>query len=493
MKKIPGCLVVMNLTALVWLCTFTQAGLAAGHSADLSFRPIKAEVSSSNDAASPSSEPAAKAAPRGSSQQAGDARMTTIELAPITEVAQAEQRNVKRSKKAEKMPPTQSYPPLQVQPAPDTVESGPKSSDDKKSGRNDKRRVTTIEMPRKQPDNQSGGRYGKKPKAMEEPSVTPPASQPGHIQPYAPYEAPGKNSRSTKKTRKGADRNKAAYEATPPTAPARLDNEPGGKSRRSKDRTSRSRTITPTPDPNQTSVVALPGPAPEPAGSRSKKRRETRTPMPDPNPPSVAPIPGPAPEPAGSRSKNRRTTRIPMPDPNPPSVAAMPGPAPQPVGPKSKKRRESRSAAPVAAALPVLPGPAAGLTPEQEMTRAYQAFDLVYSGSLGKTRKELNDLWGFPMQKMGENAREVAYGFRQKGLLNLPEAPSTGRGAAKKKAAPTYYAANTMDPSLPGQYFSCLVVLWVDNKGRGVVVDGEAVGDCFIVETLSRRPEHFER
>lgn len=456
MRKIPGSLVVMNLTALVWICAFTQTGLAAEQKSDQYFRPIQAEVSSSNAVTDSVSEPEVKAAPRGSRQQAGDVQMTTIELAPKMEVAQAEQRNVKRSKKAEKMPPTQSYPPPQV----DTVEAGPASSVDKKRGRNDKRRVTTIEMPRKQPDNKDDGRYGKKSKAMEEPSVNPSASQPGQVQPYAPYEAPGKKSRSPKKTQEGVDRNSVAYEATPPVAPARIDDAPGRKSSRSKERAPRSRAITPMPAPNPPSVTAMPGPSPEPAGSRSNKRRETR---------------------------------IPMPNPNQPSVAAMPEPAPEPVGSRSKKRRESRSAAPVAAALPVIPGPAAGLTPEQEMTRAYQAFDLVYMGSLGKTRKELNDLWGFPMQNMGENAREVAYGFRQKGLLNLPEAPSAGRGSAKKKAAPTYYAANTMDPSLPGQYFSCLVVLWVDNNGRGVVVDGEAVGDCFIVETLSRRPEHFER
>lgn len=459
MRNFPGRLVVMNLTALVWICTFTQVGLAAGQKSDQYFRPIQVEASSSNAATDSVSEPEVKGPQRGSRQQAGEAQMTPIELAPKMEVAQAEQRNVKRSKKAEKMPPTQSYPPPQVQPAPGTVEAGPVSSADKKSGRNDKRQVTTIEMPRKQPDNNSGGRYGKQPQTMEEPSLNPPASQPGHVQPYAPYESPEEKSRSTKKTRKGAGRNSVAYEATPPVAPARIDDVPGRKSSRSKQRTPRSSAMTPMPDPNQPSVAAMPGPAPEPVGSRSKKRRETR---------------------------------IPMPAPNQPSVTAMPGPAPEPTGSRSKKRRESRAAAPVTAALPVIPGPAVGLTPEQEMTRAYQAFDLVYTGSLGKTRKELNDLWGFPMQKMGENAREVAYGFRQKGLLNLPETPSTVRGAAKKKAA-TYYAANTMDPSLPGQYFSCLVVLWVDNKGRGVVVDGEAVGDCFIVETLSRRPEHFER
>ena|GEM_PF-4440086 len=167
----------------------------------------------------------------------------------------------------------------------------------------------------------------------------------------------------------------------------------------------------------------------------------------------------------------------------------------------SKNRRGNKSAGAQNAvtsvpgsAGPARLGPTPGLTADEEMDRAYQAFELAYAGSLGKTRKELNALWGFPMKKLGDDGDHTAYGFRQKGLLDMPEAAvSVSEPSGQQTTAASYYSPKSLDPSLPGKYFTCLVVLWVDKKGRGVVVDGDAVGDCFMVETLSRQPEVFER
>jgi hypothetical protein len=143
--------------------------------------------------------------------------------------------------------------------------------------------------------------------------------------------------------------------------------------------------------------------------------------------------------------------------------------------------------------------PTGGPVTEADMAMARQAFDRNYQGSLGKTRKELKELWGFPMQQMGDNGEEVAYGFRQRGLLNVLPAPTPAKASKGKKAGQedaenkSYYANSPLDPSQPGKHFACLVILWVNEKGRGVVVDGEAVGDCFMVETLPQKPEFFER
>ncbi len=215
--------------------------------------------------------------------------------------------------------------------------------------------------------------------------------------------------------------------------------------------------------------------------------------------------------PIGGRTEDRAKTTITLPSkPQParagraerslaaaePAMAAPPQayaapPAPEPARGGRKNKREAQAPMPMPMPAPVAaPMPGAPLT-EEAMIRAYQAFDYNYQSSLGKTRKELADLWGFPMQKMGDNGTEVAYGFRQRGLLNLPE-PKAGRGSGKAKNA-TYYASNNLDPSLPGKHFSCLVVLWIDKGGRGVVVDGDAVGDCFMVESLPQKPDHFER
>lgn len=162
-------------------------------------------------------------------------------------------------------------------------------------------------------------------------------------------------------------------------------------------------------------------------------------------------------------------------------------------GNQSDRARSTVTSVPASAGpAPLRPMPV--LTAEEEMARAYQAFEQAYAGSLGKTRKELNALWGFPMKKLGDDGDHTAYGFRQKGLLDMPETDlSVGEPSGKKATTASYYAPKSVDPSLPGKYFTCLVVLWVDKNGRGVVVDGDAVGDCFMVETLSRQPEVFER
>lgn len=142
---------------------------------------------------------------------------------------------------------------------------------------------------------------------------------------------------------------------------------------------------------------------------------------------------------------------------------------------------EAKAPVPVPVALPAV-------NSAEAMKRAYQAFDRAYEGSLGKTRKELTDVWGFPMQRMGGEGDEVAYGFRQRGVMaEIPAADS------KKKEATHHYTSGDVRPGQSGKNFACLVVLWVDKGGRGVVVDGDAVGDCFLVETLPQKPLHFER
>lgn len=140
------------------------------------------------------------------------------------------------------------------------------------------------------------------------------------------------------------------------------------------------------------------------------------------------------------------------------------------------------------AALATVPVPAAlPVNSAEDMRRAYQAFDLAYQGSLGKTRKELTEVWGFPMQKMGDNGDEAVYGFRQRGVMaDVPELDP-------KNKRLSHYTSGNAKPGQSGKNFACLVILWVDKGGRGVVVDGDAVGDCFLVEALPQKPVHFER
>lgn len=173
------------------------------------------------------------------------------------------------------------------------------------------------------------------------------------------------------------------------------------------------------------------------------------------------------------------------PAPQEPARAREPGKAAQPP--------QAAAAPPAAAtAAPVQPG----LPPEQDLAQAYRVFDQKYLGSLGKNRKELKEWWGFPLARLGENENEVAYGFRQRGLINVPP-PPPGKAKGKKSAQirPTaYYASGDLMPESPDQRgFACLVVLWVDDRGKGVVVDGDAVGDCFSVEALTHKPVKFER
>jgi hypothetical protein len=135
--------------------------------------------------------------------------------------------------------------------------------------------------------------------------------------------------------------------------------------------------------------------------------------------------------------------------------------------------------------------PAKGVAPavlEQEMLQAYRAFDARYEGSLGKTRQELKELWGFPLETMGEQNGELAVGFRQRGTVIKPDLTAAARPAS-------YYAStNTVAPvSENVTSFSCLVVLWIDRKGEGRVVNGDAVGDCFIPESLAQVPVKYER
>lgn len=173
------------------------------------------------------------------------------------------------------------------------------------------------------------------------------------------------------------------------------------------------------------------------------------------------------------------------------ALAAKTAPEPAPVPEPARGKRQAKTPAPQPAALiqPAPASPASGLITEQDLAQAYQQFDVRYESSLGKTRKELKDLWGFPMTRLGDNGVEVAYGFRQRGVLNVVENPKT-KGKVKKTS---YYASGELDPANKGQNFACLVVLWIDKAGRGVVVDGEAVGDCFHAESLPQLPAKFER
>ena len=169
------------------------------------------------------------------------------------------------------------------------------------------------------------------------------------------------------------------------------------------------------------------------------------------------------------------------------TAQAAPAPAPEPArGKRSVKRAPEVQIQPAALAQPA---PSAGPLTEQELAQAYQQFDVRYQASLGKTRKELKDLWGFPMTRLGENGVEVAYGFRQRGILDVVES-GKGKGKVKKTS---YYVSGDLGAGSKGQSFACLVVLWVDKNGRGVVVDGEAVGDCFHAESLPKLPAKFER
>lgn len=164
------------------------------------------------------------------------------------------------------------------------------------------------------------------------------------------------------------------------------------------------------------------------------------------------------------------------------------------LGSKSRKPAKSGDDAANASALAnpkTLDAPARlPFNTSEDINQAYRAFDHAYENSLGKTRKELAALWGFPLQKMGGNEDEVAYGFRQRGVL--AEDPAASANADK---ATHHYTSGDARPGevRAGRHFACLMVLWIDKGGRGVVIDGDAVGDCFLVEALAQEPIHFER
>lgn len=163
-------------------------------------------------------------------------------------------------------------------------------------------------------------------------------------------------------------------------------------------------------------------------------------------------------------------------------------------GPKSRKPAKSGDGAANASAASspgALENPARlSFNTSEDMNRAYRAFDYAYENSLGKTRKELSALWGFPLQKIGGNQDEAAYGFRQRGVLG--EDPAL---AANMDQATHHYTSGDARPGevRTGRPFACLMILWIDKGGRGVVIDGDAVGDCFLVEALAQKPVHFER
>jgi len=201
-----------------------------------------------------------------------------------------------------------------------------------------------------------------------------------------------------------------------------------------------------------------------------------------------------------ARPATAGTTTIALPEPaaeKPQSDALKPAPeeAERTAKPTEEKRSknknrhsESPQEAPAAPAEAPETAPVGAMISQDDLDNSYKAFDHKYTSSLGKSRKELEQMWGFPMSKLGENEREVAYGFRQRGIIHLPE-------EAAKVQQSSYYVAGDMGrrPQGKGKQFACLVILWVDKNGRGVVVDGEAVGDCFSIEDLRIKPAKFER
>ncbi len=292
-----------------------------------------------------------------------------------------------------------------------------------------------------------------------------------------------------------------------PVPTAQAPAEPGSRSRRAAQTATR---LEYEPAP------AVRGAAPTPGWS-SEPAQAAVTPAAPVGPSYRSSTPGPdSPPRSSSYSRARR-------DAEPTSSTRLTVGSPQPVsGPPSaaqagREARRSRVAVPAApeqaAAEPVLPRggraaqpkqtrltdsnkilvPATGVAPAalaQEMDQSYQLFDTRYQDSLGKTRKELKDLWGFPMETMGQQqSGELAVGFRQRGTIIKPETPT---GAAQKAS---YYAStNTVaQVSENVSSFACLVVLWIDQNGEGRVVDGDAVGDCFIPESLRNVPVKFER
>ena len=142
----------------------------------------------------------------------------------------------------------------------------------------------------------------------------------------------------------------------------------------------------------------------------------------------------------------------------------------------------------------VMPEGVPKATLEKELAQAYALFDSRYIASLGKTKEELEEHWGFPLQVMGEQGTgEQVVGFRYKGTILRPNEIDDDKKKKKKKdSSQDYYYSKSIGRSAD-KSFACLVVLWVDKKGEGVVVDGDAVGDCFIPEALDQLPVRFER
>lgn len=215
--------------------------------------------------------------------------------------------------------------------------------------------------------------------------------------------------------------------------------------------------------------------------------------------PGLAPADSSSPKSGTVNKRGRRSRDAALKEAPPESeaVPAKPGNEGEPgkgAGPKSRKPAKSGDDAANASAASspgTLEDPARlSFNSSEDMNRAYRAFDHAYESSLGKTRKELSVLWGFPLQKMGGNQDEAAYGFRQRGVLG--EDPAL---AANMDQATHHYTSGDARPGevRTGRHFACLMILWIDKGGRGVVIDGDAVGDCFLVEALAQKPVHFER
>lgn len=373
------------------------------------------------------------APPREAGSRRSESKKTTITLPAKDQRDEAAEKRVRRPAAAAKKADAYGYHPEQLrvepQPAPATVEDKRPA----RSGRTENRRTTTIRLPDK---DQEGAVSG-------------------------PAKAGPKGRRAA-----GPDRSKAVEgearevmvngqmvtipraELEPSAAPAEAEEAPKAKSVRS------------GRDRRETA-------ARRPAGEKESRKRSARA--------EEARELSPDDEKRAAKS-DRRTKR------SADGERAYSDSARRSSPPKAADESESDAAA--AAEPKALP-----VNSAEDMKNAYQAFDQVYKNSLGKSRKELNDLWGFPMQRMGGNEEEAAYGFRQRGILG--EIP--GEKEKNKRAATHHYTSGDARPGQTGRNFACLVVLWVDKGGRGVVVDGDAVGDCFLVESLPQKPLHFER
>ncbi len=265
-------------------------------------------------------------------------------------------------------------------------------------------------------------------------------------------------------------------------------------------------------------AAPAPGPTPTPGWEPEPGRVQAARPSAEPEPQASAPRGYQFHSPARGRNEAQAPTRL-------TGGGATPAPAAPPDNRSAAERRRDEKRAQAAVASPEnIPAgedaelsvprgrdaartqqtrlatrdkvlvPATGVAPAvlaDEMVQAYHLFDSRYKSALGKTRKELADMWGFPLETMGKQDGELAVGFRQRGTIIKPEVRSGATRNVSYYASTNTAQAPTAEANVTP--FSCLVVFWIDQEGEGRVVNGDAVGDCFVVESLRNVPVKYER